>query len=158
VNRNEPGVWLVAAATLAGLATGPFACSSSENLAGAGGSCIQVTDCQDGLVCGKGPNGTGVCTSNTGSLEPPQDAGGGVDAPSAPQSDAASSGDATQDSTTPTDDAPAPEDEASAPEDAEVPDVEQHPMDSGKPEEAAAPPVEASAPPPDAGVADAKTD
>jgi hypothetical protein len=151
-------VWLVAAATLAGLATGPFACSSSENLAGAGGSCIQVTDCQEGLVCGKGPNGAGVCTSNTGSLQPPQDAGGGGDAASAPPGDAAVSADATQDSTTPTDDAPAQQDEASAPEDAAAPDVEQHPMDSGKPEEAAAPPVEASAPPPDAGVTDAMSD
>jgi hypothetical protein len=152
VNGRRPGLWLVAAATVAGLAIGPFACSSSESLSGEGGSCILVTDCQTGLVCGKGPHGTGVCTDNTGSLQPPQDAGLAGDAASNPRGDAAAANDAAEDSATPAVDAASQGDDASPPVDAETtPDVEERPPDSSKPEDTAAPPAEASPPVPDAG-------
>jgi hypothetical protein len=44
------------------------ACSSPPTLAGVGGRCMQVADCQLGLVCVYQSNGAGTCSSDTSSL------------------------------------------------------------------------------------------
>jgi hypothetical protein len=147
VNRTRPALRLVALVTAAGLSIGPFACSSPESLSAQGGSCTVVTDCQDGLVCGKGPNGTRVCTNDLASLQPPQDSGLDDAANQAPQAEGSAGNDAEADSTEPPpSDARAPSDVASPPADVETVDVEIPPVDAGKPEDAGTPPKEAATP------------
>jgi hypothetical protein len=156
---------LVAFATLALLGMVPSACSSSEVLSGQGAPCTQVSDCEEGLICGNGPNGAHLCTDDAGSIEPPQagpDSGSAGDAPGQPPpGDDAASGDATVASTDATvTDSSAAADGVQAPEtgspvvDAEVRDVAKTPVDSGKPEDTGSP-QEAAAPPEAGGGADA---
>ena len=76
--REKRGGLLVALATALAMCVGPYACSSSGALSGLGGPCSQFSDCQQDLICGKGPDGTRVCTNDPSGLQPPQgkDAGG----------------------------------------------------------------------------------
>ncbi|MGH7272783.1 MAG: hypothetical protein ACREJ3_20325 [Polyangiaceae bacterium] len=59
------------------------ACSSPAPLAGQGGTCMVVTDCEDGLVCVPAkrgqPNGTRICSSDTSTLVPSAPAMSGMD-------------------------------------------------------------------------------
>ncbi|HEY4011773.1 MAG TPA: hypothetical protein VGM06_00430 [Polyangiaceae bacterium] len=55
-------------ALLAGLAGLAGACSSPPVLQGAGVRCMQVADCQLGLVCVYQTDGTGTCSGDTSAL------------------------------------------------------------------------------------------
>ncbi len=40
------------------------ACSSTPKLVGAGGECVQATDCENGLICAPQKNGPSTCTND----------------------------------------------------------------------------------------------
>ncbi|HEY5147297.1 MAG TPA: hypothetical protein VII82_11040 [Polyangiaceae bacterium] len=132
------------------LGFGPFACSSSAALSGAGGACTVVTDCQDGLICCNGSPGNKAsltCATSVSCLQPAgagADSGGmmatgtGDDAAPAPQGDGqAPSTDATEPP------------EGGGPMEAEAREAAPPPVDAGKGDDAAV--REAAAPPVDAG-------
>ena len=68
------------AAVLAGvvLSASPFACSSSAQLGGDGGTCVLATDCQEGFICCNGDKGSNTCVASTSCLQP--GGTGGMDA------------------------------------------------------------------------------
>jgi hypothetical protein len=148
VRRKGQGGLLAALAVGAALSGSPFACSSSAQLAGPGGACSLVTDCQDGLVCCNGNKGSLTCVASVSCLQP---AGGGGDAGNAAMGmgDDGPAGDATSppgtDATTPPDDTGTP---VGPPDTGTVkpPKDAGKPEDTGTPQEAAPPP-----PPPDSG-------
>jgi hypothetical protein len=133
------------------LSISPFACSSSPQLAGVGGACNLVTDCQDGLVCCNGNKGSLTCVASTSCLQPA--GAGGADAGN-PATGAGQDGAAGDDATPanpPGTDA-ARQDETEAPEAEPAPDegTTKAPVDAGKPEDTGAA-QEAAAPPQDSG-------
>jgi hypothetical protein len=137
------------------------ACSSAEKLAGEGGACSLVTDCQDGLVCvpenPSQPSGSRVCSNNPSAFVPadtgtPEPDAGGIptmlpdpDAEPVPDALAASSdGAGPQDATMttmPEEAAPPPPAEASSP----PPEASTPPVEASTPEEASAPVSDAAA-------------
>ncbi len=64
---------------LAALCAACLGCSSPEKLSGAGEPCLQVGDCQLGLVCVGLPDGTKVCSTDLSSLQHQLDAEEPVD-------------------------------------------------------------------------------
>ncbi len=118
------------------------ACSSAEPLAGQGGTCSLVTDCQDGFICvpkdPKQPDGTRVCSSSTANIlpassatataTPTTDSGAPPGQPAGDGGQPMSAGDG---SARPPAEAGGPTVEAGTP-----------PMDAQPPQEAAAPPVD----------------
>jgi hypothetical protein len=134
------------------LSLGPFACSSSGQLAGVGGACDLVTDCQDGLICCNGNKGSLTCVASTSCLQPA--GGGGTDAGN-PATGAGQDGgggdDASAANPPPGTDA-ARQDETEAPEAEPAPDegTTKPPVDAGKPEDTGVP-EEAAPPPQDSG-------
>jgi hypothetical protein len=136
------------------LSGSPFACSSSAPLAAAGGACTLVTDCEDGLVCCNGANGSLTCVASTGCLQP---AGGGADAGN-PATGAGQGDGAGGDSATgnpPGSDASQQVDDSGTPPERPDTGTTKGPVDSGKPEDTGTPPQEAAPPPPDSGGGDA---
>jgi hypothetical protein len=67
--------WAACVAGIVGVAGLLAACSSPEALQGPGGACMQVTDCQAGLVCIPQKNGPNVCSMDTSSLVATEEAG-----------------------------------------------------------------------------------
>jgi hypothetical protein len=138
---------LAAAAVLSG---GPFACSSSNQLSGAGGACTVVTDCQDGLVCCNAGKNAPTCASAVTCLLPPGTML--VDGATPPvgddQSDASAAGEPDAPMSSPDaarEDSGVPnKPDAGTPPDAGPPPV----VDSGTPQDAGMP-LEAAPPPPD---------
>jgi hypothetical protein len=138
------------------LSGSPVACSSSAPLAGPGGTCALVTDCQDGLVCCNGDKGSLTCVDSTSCLQP---AGGGGDAGS-PATGAGQDG-ALGDvaiANPPGTDASRQGAETGTPPERPDAGTTKPPIDSGKPEDTGSPPQEASLPPPDSGGQDAVGD
>ncbi len=125
------------------LAGGPFACSSSEPLQAAGGHCMSVTDCQDGLVCcddsSKG-SGAFTCMASAACIQPGgtnADAGNmgmGTGDDATTEGDGAGSPDAAR-----SPDAQAIADSSGPETGTSTPDSGGGPMDSGEPQEAAPP-------------------
>jgi hypothetical protein len=146
VRRKGQGGLLAPLAIGLALCGSPFACSSPEPLAGPGGACNVVTDCQDGLVCCNGDKGSLTCAASTSCLQP---AGGGADAGNPAmtgQGDGGGVGDAT--STNPPGSDAAVQDETETPE-AEAP-ADEGTTDTGKSDDTGTPPAEAAPPPDDA--------
>jgi hypothetical protein len=56
------------------------ACSSAASLAPSGGSCLQSTDCAEGLVCIQKNNAGGYCSADVGLIQFTEEAGAPVDA------------------------------------------------------------------------------
>ena len=113
------------------------ACGQPDNPATQGGTCALTSDCQEGYVCIKQPDGTRQCTNDLSSIQTTEDAGGGVD-----------SGMAASDSTAPQGDSSAPTQESGAPpQDSGTP-----PQDTGSPpQDTGSPPQDTGSPPVDAG-------
>ena len=131
------------------LSVSPFACSSSEPLAGPGGACNLVTDCQEGLVCCNGSKGSLTCVATTMCLVPA--GGGGTDAGVPPTGAQDGAGD---DSTSqPGTDATQPDDTGTAVGPPDTGTVKPPVKDAGKPEDTGT--QQEAAPPPDAGGGDA---
>jgi hypothetical protein len=133
------------------LGFGPFACSSSAALSGAGGACTVVTDCQDGLVCCNGSPGNKsslTCATSVSCLQP---AGAGADSggmmATGTGDDAAGQGDGQGPSTDATATTEPPE--GGGPMEAEAREAAPPPVDAGKGDDGAV--REAAAPPEDAG-------
>jgi hypothetical protein len=134
------------------LGFGPFACSSSAALSGAGGACTVVTDCQDGLVCCNGSPGNKAsltCATSVSCLQP---AGAGADsggmmATGTGDDAAPGQGDSQAPSTDATVTTGPPE--AGGPMEAETREAAPPPVDAGKGDDGAV--REAAAPPEDAG-------
>jgi hypothetical protein len=146
VRRKGQGGLLAALAVGLVLSGSPFACSSSAELAGPGGACSLVTDCQDGLVCCNGNKGSLTCVATVSCLQP---AGGGADAgnpATGPQGDGAGGDDATSPGTDATQ-------QGDTGQPVEPPDTGtvKPPKDAGKPEDTGTPQQEAAPPPPDSG-------
>jgi hypothetical protein len=146
VRRKGQGGLLAALAVGMALSGSPFACSSSAQLAGPGGACTLVTDCQDGLVCCNGNKGSLTCVASVSCLQPA--GGGGADAGNPATGmgdDGPGGGDATS---TPPTDATTPPDDTGTP--VEPPDTGtvKPPKDAGKPEDTGTPEQEAAPPPP----------
>ncbi len=157
VRRKRQGGLLGAIAACVLSVAGPFACSSAEPLAGPGGACALVTDCQDGLVCCNGNKGSLTCVGSISCLQP---AGATGDAGNATgPDDAAPGGDATMVNPPPGGDASQQGDDTGTGTSPEPPDTGtvKPPVDSGKPEDTGSPEQEA-APPPDSGGADASAE
>jgi hypothetical protein len=55
--------------SLSALFCGGMGCSSRAALVGAGGTCLQATDCQEGLVCIPAKNGISSCSSNLSGVQ-----------------------------------------------------------------------------------------
>jgi hypothetical protein len=80
---------------LDGIATGvalapiamALACVGSQKLGGEGATCLQVTDCREGLVCVPQTNGPNICSSDLSTIQLTEDATAPKDA--APRRDAA---------------------------------------------------------------------
>ncbi len=149
VRRKGQGGLLAALAVGVALAGSPFACSSSAQLAGPGGACSLVTDCQDGLVCCNGNKGSLTCVASVSCLQP---AGGGAADAGNPATGMGDDGPGGSDATPPPpgSDATTPPDDTGTP--VEPPDTGtvKPPKDAGKPEDTGTPQQEA-APPPDSG-------
>jgi hypothetical protein len=64
-----------------------FACVGSQKLGGSGATCLQATDCQEGLVCIPQTNGPNICSSDLSTIQLTEDATAPTDA--APRRDAA---------------------------------------------------------------------
>jgi hypothetical protein len=120
-------------------------CSSAETLAGQGGTCSLVTDCQDGLVCvpkdPNQPNGARICSSSTMNILPAATA---MATATATPDSGAPPGEPPVDggSSNPT---PPGDGSARAPDEAGGPTVEAGrppPVDAQPPQEAEAPPVD----------------
>jgi hypothetical protein len=58
----------------------PLGCSSSASLAPSGGSCLNSTDCAEGLICVLKPNAAGYCSNDVGLIQYTEEAGAPVDA------------------------------------------------------------------------------
>jgi hypothetical protein len=123
------------------LSGSPFACSSSAPLAGAGGACMLVTDCQEGLVCCNGDKGSLTCVNSTSCLQP---AGGGGDAGKAMGAGPDAGGG----------DSAIPNPPGDASQQGADTGTTKPPDDSGKPEDTGTPPPEAAPPPPDSPAGD----
>jgi hypothetical protein len=155
VIREKRGGLFVALATALAMCVGPYACSSSGALSGLGGPCSQFSDCQQDLICGKGPDGTRVCTNDPSGLQPPQGKDAGGKNPMMPGGDASSAGDANDDLSTPVGDAEPPEVGSPGP-DAGKPVDSGKLEDTGKLEDSGM--TQEAAPVPEAGGTDGPTD
>jgi hypothetical protein len=153
VRRKGQGGLLAAVGAIAFgvvLSGSPFACSSAEPLSAAGGPCALVTDCQDGLVCCNGKNGSLTCVGTVECLQP---AGADGDAAMMPSQTDGAGGDGGHpaDATQQENDTGSPMSEAEAPETGTTPEPDAgKPVDAGKPEDAGGHP-EAATPPQDSG-------
>ena len=114
--------WLLAGAA-ASAAIAIVACSASPKLAGMGETCLQATDCADGLVCIPQKGGSRVCSNDLSSIQTTEEAGGGGDdatgddgtaagdgpTEAAPPSDGPEPPDGAPDTTPPPDTGPPPD-------------------------------------------------
>jgi hypothetical protein len=113
--------WLLAGAA-ASAAIAIVACSASPKLAGMGETCLQATDCADGLVCIPQKGGSRVCSNDLSSIQTTEEAGGGGDdtgddgtaagdgpTDAAPPSDGPEPQDGASDTTSPPDTGPPPD-------------------------------------------------
>ena len=72
---------LVASAALAaGAMLLPLGCSSAASLAPSGGSCLNSTDCAEGLICILKTNAAGYCSNDVGLIQFTEEAGAPADA------------------------------------------------------------------------------
>jgi hypothetical protein len=139
VSRFAPALFAVFAT--AAVAALPAACSSQEQLQGEGGPCTQATDCQEGLVCIPQPDGTRTCSSDLGSIQQTEDAGGGGNDAAPKDSGNADARMPARDGGTPPQDGGAPPQDSGSP-----------PQDSGSPpQDGGSPPQDSGAPPQDSG-------
>jgi hypothetical protein len=161
VRRKRQGGLLGAIAAGVFFLAGPFACSSAAPLAGPGGACTLVTDCQDGLVCCNGNKGSLTCVASVSCLQPAGATGdAGNPATGMGQGDGAVGDDATTNNPPPGGDASQQGDDTGTGTPPEQPDTgtAKPPVDSGKPEDTGSPEQEAAPPPPDSGGADASAE
>jgi hypothetical protein len=92
VKRRRGGVfYAVFVMTLGTVAS--EACSQAAAPAGAGGTCSVVTDCAEGYVCIKQPDGSHQCSNDLSGIQSTEDSG--VDSTTAAPSEAAPPDDAT---------------------------------------------------------------
>jgi hypothetical protein len=120
-----------------------IACGS-QKLGAQGATCLQATDCQEGLVCVPQPKGANVCSSDLSTIQltedataPAMDAGAKRDAGTAdaavddaPGADAPGADDAAQEDVAP----PPPPVDAAAPADASTGTPDAAPPDDAPPE------------------------
>jgi hypothetical protein len=140
----------VALAAACVLSVSPFACSSSNQLSGSGGACTLVTDCQDGLVCCNGKNGSLTCVGTVDCLQP-AGADGDAGMMSSQTDGAGGDGAPPSDATQQESDTGSPTPEAEAPETGTPPEPDAgKAVDAGKPDDAGTHP-EAAPPPQDGG-------
>jgi hypothetical protein len=116
------------------------ACGKAAPPVGAGGTCQEATDCQEGYVCVPQPDGTRQCSSDLTPIQSTEDAGEGGAAPM--EAGQPPPGDSTappQDSGSPPQDTGSPlKDTGSPPQDTGSPpqDTGSPPQDTGSPQEA----------------------
>jgi hypothetical protein len=155
--KRQGGLRAAIAACVLGVA-GPFACSSAEPLAGPGGACSLVTDCQDGLICCNGNKGSLTCVASVSCLQPAGPTGDAGNPTGMGQDDGAPGGDATMTTPPPGGDASQQGDDTGTPTEPPDTGTVKPPADSGKPEDTGSPQEEAAPPPVDSGGADASGD
>jgi hypothetical protein len=83
----------VLALAFAALLVGPQACSTKNQLVGAGQACFLATDCEPGLVCVPQENGGRLCSDDLTRVAgdtPPEAGPADAATPDAPQNDAPS--------------------------------------------------------------------
>jgi hypothetical protein len=119
------------------------ACGQAETPASAGGTCELTSDCQEGYVCIKQPDGSRQCSNDLSSIQETEEAG--MEAAATPMEAAAPQGD----STAPPQEGgmPPPQDSGSALQDTGSP-----PQDSGTPsKDTGSPPQDTGSPMQDTG-------